>query len=114
MVTRQPLEATDKGTQAHVHWWSHVGVLPQGAGDGCGQRQEQAKAHSIEPPVHLQRGMQLLCTALQAAHQTAASPTMHQLNTDKRCTLHTVGRLPLLRPLPPEDTSDSVADDRSS
>ena len=56
MVTRQPLEATEKDTQAHVQWWSHVGVLPQGAGDGCGQWQQQTKAHSIKPSVHLQRG----------------------------------------------------------
>ena len=112
VVTRQPFEATVKGTQEHVHWWSHVGVFPQGAGDGCGQREEQAEAQTVEPPVHLQRGTFLLCNVVQAALDRTQSDA--SLDTGDRYALRTVGRLPLLRPLPPEDTSESVADDRST
>ena len=56
-----------------MRWWSYVGVFPQGAGDGCGQWQEQAEAQTVEPPVQLQRGTFLLCTVLQAALERSNS-----------------------------------------
>jgi hypothetical protein len=80
-MAHRPLTASDQGALCHVHWWSHLGVFPQGAGDGCGQREEQAEAHTIEPPVHLQRGIRPLCTVLQAAQERAQSDARHSTST---------------------------------
>lgn len=86
-VAHRHLRPNDQDALCHVHLWSHLRVFPQGAGDSCGQREEQAEAHTIEPPVHLQRGIRPLCTVLQAAQERVQSDAHHSTSTtDERST----------------------------